>query len=179
MTPQRDAIHVPTITLKAHDNLNPAEPVGVNGDKTAPGALGIVDPFNGKVERGNICTVWLNPQQTTKVTHLWSHPLIDGKEHPSNAGYTPPQQTIVAELDPVSTYPDRDWTEYVAELALKLEVSEDTLIGAADYCRRNVTEVGGYQPAWNEQADVDWEEFWHRYNTKFNTNVHFGDPFCC
>lgn len=159
---ERDAIHVPIICLTAHENLSPGEQIGIGQDKTATGTIGIVNPFGPKVTRGDPCEVWLSPGSTEGVRHVWSHSEIDSSK---------------PKIEPL---PPVDWDTYLDRIATRLEIETCDLLSAAYHFEETGSKVGGSQAEWNKDADIDWVEFWKKYNEEFKTNVRCEtDPFCC
>ena len=81
---ERDAIHIATAAVFAHENLNPGDHVGfvtkehdiMGRSEIAP--VGIVDPFLPKgVKKGERFWVFLYPGTIQSLRHSWSHPSFD------------------------------------------------------------------------------------------------------
>lgn len=86
--PGRDAIHIAIAPAVAATALDPGDWVGFvsEGDfmtvsTTATRKLGIVDPFlRHAVKPGEKFFVFLKPQTTTGLRHVWSHPAYPEEE---------------------------------------------------------------------------------------------------
>ena len=81
---ERDAIHIATAAVFAHENLNPGDHVGfvtkehdvMGRSEIAP--VGVVDPFLPKgVKKGERFWVFLYPGTIQSLRHSWSHPSFD------------------------------------------------------------------------------------------------------
>lgn len=90
---RRDAIHIAVVPCIASTVLNPGERVGFNTAQDAeikrasPYAqrkAGIVDPFlKDNVQAGQRFWLFLDPQTTTGLRHVWSHPAFPDEEVPA------------------------------------------------------------------------------------------------
>lgn len=77
----RDAIHIAIVAVKATEELNPGDHVGlVSGEATkflTEEHLGIVDPYlKAPVKRGELFYLLLYPNTVTDMKHVWSHPAF-------------------------------------------------------------------------------------------------------
>jgi hypothetical protein len=80
----RDAIHIATVAVIAHEDLVPGTHVGfptkeadvMGASEIAP--VGIVDPFlTTTVKKGERFWVFLYPGTVTSLRHNWTHPAFD------------------------------------------------------------------------------------------------------
>jgi hypothetical protein len=84
---ERDAIHIATAAVYAHENLDPGDHVGfVTRDHDVMGRseiapVGIVDPFlpHG-VAKGQRFWVFLYPGTIQSLRHSWAHPSFDARQ---------------------------------------------------------------------------------------------------
>ncbi len=84
---ERDAIHIATAAVFAHEDLNPGDHVGfvtkehniMGRSEMAP--VGIVDPFLPKgVKKGERFWVFLYPGTIQSLRHNWTHPAFDVRQ---------------------------------------------------------------------------------------------------
>lgn len=160
----KDALHIPVICLIAHKTLSPGERVGISKEMTTSNSvLGVVDPFlETPILEGSVCAVFLSPDSTTNVRHLWEHPDIDDLKS------EPPSSHV------------ESWDVYADRICNVLGCKRSSFDNSVDYVVEYGTNVGGYQLDLDTIDLVDWGEFWREYNYFHKTNFSFTeDPFCC
>lgn len=76
--PLRDAVHIAVASVKAVEQLNPGQHVGVQLGEAASWYkphIGIVDPFRRvSIEAGERFLICLYPDSVTGMVHHWVHP---------------------------------------------------------------------------------------------------------
>lgn len=166
----RDALHVPVVCVRAHRRLAPGEYVGVIGDSTKDGEVGVADPFRRTyIEYGSVCAVLLLPKSTGNVRHVWEHPEI-------------PTHPAVESRGDAEKDARQDWGDYLNACAELLGVGRYLLEDSIEHMIEYGSDTGGCQPNLDQDTlnRVDWREFWERYNEAYGTSYAWdSDPFCC
>jgi hypothetical protein len=80
----RDAIHVPILSVIALEELEPGEKIAVTLNNLVFEAsksktpVGVVDPFlKTSVKVGEKFYCWVKPSTVHKLWHEWEHPIFD------------------------------------------------------------------------------------------------------
>lgn len=117
---ERDAIHIATAAVFAHENLNPGDHVGfvtkehdiMGRSEIAP--VGIVDPFLPKgVKKGERFWVFLYPGTIQSLRHSWSHPSFDLRQQLiRKIEESPAKQRMKAFAESLSEGSDYDGNTY-------------------------------------------------------------------
>ena len=180
---ERDAVHMPTIWVQAHRTLQPGERVGVRGNRTCAGDLGITHPFEGMVVEGGLVCVLIPTDKTEGVRHVWRCSQIDnGSESIDSVILEAAARQVDEQIATGSAQP---WDEYIAALSERIGVDSTTILEAAHYRIDQGTGVGGIQPSGDRAAvdREDWALFWRKYRKHYKDqrpgDDWADDPFCC
>ena len=181
--PDRDAIHVAVIAVRAGDTLRPAQHVyrGVDGTFYPEGynsmsgpAIGVVDPYlkQNSVNKGTYFWLFLYPGSITSLSHQWTHPAFGA-----------------ADLAPDSVIAQA--AARVKEFAGLIGQSYDKLMGHADHWKDALEKEGGKSwdlyvnmgdnEEYNNASSSQWQDFWKDYNIirKASVPIDTGHYFTC
>lgn len=144
----RDAVHVPIISAKAYQLLEPGQHVLLNEHGLVAAcaiehlSLGVVDPFiTGQVQAGSSVWIFVRPGSISTLTHQWTHPKV---------------------IDVAEVIPDKEKARVrLQEFAEnELGVTLDTMLTAIEACR---TDDGDALYSHSYESLCEYDGFWADY----------------
>lgn len=160
--PERDAVHIAVIAVKAGEDLPPGEHVSMRDGKAHSAdrahAIGVVDPFlEYGPTRGDHFWLLLTPGSITSLRHEWGHPAF-----------------AASELTPEPSAGSKDESmAWLRDCAEGCDVSVSRLIEMA--------RLGAVVSQGTEYGnDIDREAFWlhvERVTGEVFSSAHKGDTY--
>lgn len=157
---EKDAVHIAVIAVIAGEDLSAGTQVAKGANEhyfKSTKSVGIVNPFSGRVKKGDLFWLMLNPNTITGMRHNWTHP--DFNELPNNYVKIGVQQVINKFAD----YLNLDFNDLISI--------------AQNYLNNDRYEYDNSE----NYKDLDWSEFWQAYNILFPNEVITDNfaPFTC
>lgn len=162
---QRDAVHIAVVPVKARNNLEPGQHVGVTPDGKVAGtpgglfgeAVGIVDPFlTARVVSGDTFWLFLYQGSVNTLRHEWTH---DAFPDAHGVAHTSREESVI-------------WLKAYATTIKPYSSPEKAYESLLDDLQRNEVNFDG--------TDIDWElkdnaEFWRHAMAVIGKPLHPGD----
>lgn len=168
---ERDAIHIAVAPMVAGEPLSAGVPVGLKDGKAhkmVKGDIGVVDPFLKVLLRpGDRFYLFLYPNTSTGLRHVYTHPVLDSKEVTDKAASEKWLREFAADIF-YDYYDSKDFDPY----AMLLQAAEE-----GDFC------ING-QPDWLYQEGAPEKlEMWHHLEVVLGKTFSFahkaGSSFRC